>query len=174
MRSPPPPPKSLGPFGRLIYLISEISGYGSVLAIIGALLIITYEVAARYIFTWPTVWEIEAAVFLLIFATFVGSSYALKYDGHISMDMVIVRLKPKPRAILELITAIVSFAFCALVSVRGWEMWWEAFSEGWMSDSLWGPPLWIPYIFLPVGFTCMCLQYGTIVFIRLDELKHKE
>lgn len=174
MRPPPPPPECLGVFGKLIYRISEISGYGAVLAVSGALLIITYEVAARYLFSWPTVWEIEAAVFLLILASFVGSAFALKYDAHISMDMVVVRLKPNTRAVLELITSIFSLAFCVLVSVRGWQMWWEAYAEGWRSDSLWAPPLWIPYLFLPVGFTCVCLQYIAVVFERLSRLKPKE
>jgi TRAP-type C4-dicarboxylate transport system permease small subunit len=171
MKSPPPP--GLGPAGKIIYLISEITGYGAVLAIIGSLLIITYEVMARYVFGWPTVWEIEAAVFLLIFATFVGSAFALKYDGHISMDMVVIRLQPKTRAKLEIGTSIAALAFCVLVSIRGWEIWWEAFSEGWYSDSLWAPPLWIPYLFLPLGFTCICLQYGVIIVTKMGMLKTK-
>jgi len=32
------------------------------------------------------------------------------------------------------------------------------------SESLWGPPLWIPYFFLPLGMTLLFLQY--IVYIR--------
>ena len=32
------------------------------------------------------------------------------------------------------------------------------------SESLWGPPLWIPYLFLPIGMTLLFLQY--IVYIR--------
>ena len=37
------------------------------------------------------------------------------------------------------------------------------------SESLWGPPLWIPYFFLPLGMTLLFLQY--IVYIR-DKIVH--
>lgn len=161
----------LGLFGRLINLLSEVAGYLALAGVIMSMLIITYEVLARYLFTWPTVWEIEAAIFLLILTTFVGSAYTLKYDGHISMDIIVERLKPVARARLEVGTAIGALIFCALVSVRGWEMWWEAFSEGWVSDSLWAPPLWIPYLFLPLGFSFLSLQYVVVVFDKIHKAR---
>jgi TRAP-type C4-dicarboxylate transport system permease small subunit len=43
-------------------------------------------------------------------------------------------------------------------------MWWEAVVRNEHSESLWGPPLWIPYFFLPLGMTLLFLQY--IVGIR--------
>jgi TRAP-type C4-dicarboxylate transport system permease small subunit len=167
MRPQTPPTVGLGAVGKFINLLSEIAGYMSVTAIAAAMLVITYEVLARYLFRWPTVWEIEAAVFLLIFSTFVGSTYTLKYGGHISMDMVSQKLKPRSRAYLEVVTSLASLVFCIFVTVKGWEMWWEAYLQGWASDSIWAPPLWIPYLFLPVGFTCMCLQFVALIAGKL-------
>jgi TRAP-type C4-dicarboxylate transport system permease small subunit len=43
-------------------------------------------------------------------------------------------------------------------------MWWESVVGNEHSESLWGPPLWIPYFFLPLGMTLLFLQY--IVYIR--------
>jgi TRAP-type C4-dicarboxylate transport system permease small subunit len=43
-------------------------------------------------------------------------------------------------------------------------MWWESVVGNEHSESLWGPPLWTPYFFLPLGMTLLFLQY--IVYIR--------
>ena len=43
-------------------------------------------------------------------------------------------------------------------------MWWETVVNNEHSESLWGPPLWIPYFFLPLGMTLLFLQY--ILYIR--------
>lgn len=45
------------------------------------------------------------------------------------------------------------------------KLWHVAWSRGWKSDTLWGPPLWIPYLAMPVGFAIYLLQLGTIVAI---------
>lgn len=171
MRTQTTPAVGLGVVGKFINLLSEIAGYMSLTAIAMAMLVITYEVLARYLFRWPTVWEIEAAVFLLIFSTFVGSTYTLKHGGHISMDMVSQKLNPRSRAYLEVVTSLASLVFCIFVTVKGWEMWWEAYIQGWASDSIWAPPLWIPYLFLPVGFTCMSLQFVALIAGRLATLR---
>ena len=171
MRRRVPFTEGLGWLGRLISGLSEASGYASFAAILAAMCIITYEVMARYIFHWATVWEIEAAIMLLILTTFLGSAYALKYGGHISMDMLEQKLDIRKRNWLNLITSIFSFLFCLFVSVKAWWMWWEAFDNGWRSDSIWGPPLWIPYLFLPLGFSVMSLQYLVIISNRVKAVR---
>jgi len=159
---------------KSLALVAAISGFGSFTAILCAMLVITYEVVARYIFSWPTVWEIEAAIFLLIFATFIGSVHGLKDDAHVSMDMLAVMLKPRIRTKLNVVISLASLLFCIVVSIKGWEMWWEAYSLGWHSDSIWAPPLWIPYIFLPIGFSMMSIQYLGIFISQIASMRNPE
>jgi TRAP-type C4-dicarboxylate transport system permease small subunit len=144
---------------KTIDCTTDLAGYAGTIALFLSMAVITYEVLARYLFRWPTVWEIEAAIFLVIFTTFVGSASALKHDAHIRMDMFTERLKPAVRRRVSLATSILALLFCAVACVKGSQMWWEAFRLGWKSDSLWAPPLAIPYAFLPAGFLLLCLQY---------------
>lgn len=148
-----------GLFRKTIDWISNVAGYVSSYAILVAALIVTYEVIFRYLYNRPTVWEIEAAVFLLIFASFIGAAYGLKSNSHIKVEFLTTMLKPKTRALWSTITDAVSFSFCVALSYHGWLMWWEVWKLGWRSETLWGPPLWIPYLFLPVGCTILSLQY---------------
>ena len=144
--------KSVDGFNKIVYILCGI-------AVLLAAFILTYEVIVRYILRVPTVWEIELSVFLAIMATFVGAAYGLKDGAHVNIDLV-TRLLPKHvQRKLSIVTAILSLVFCILIAWKGWEMWWEAFSKGWVSESLWSPPLSIPYFFLPFGFTLLCLQY---------------
>jgi TRAP-type C4-dicarboxylate transport system permease small subunit len=52
----------------------------------------------------------------------------------------------------------------AVLAWYAWPMWWEAVVGNHHTESLWGPPLWIPYLFLPLGMTLLFLQY--IIYIR--------
>jgi TRAP-type C4-dicarboxylate transport system permease small subunit len=41
----------------------------------------------------------------------------------------------------------------------GWIYFYEAWSEGWVTSSVWAPPLWIPLLPLPLGLGLLTLQY---------------
>ena len=166
------PVESHGFLGKILNRVADVAGLMSMAAIMFAMLVIVYEVIARYVFKLPTVWEVEAAIMATIFATFVGSSFALKNNAHITMDdIVLPALKPKVRKWLSVITSILSLMFCLILAVKGWLMFWEAFSSGWRSETVWGPPLAIPYSFLAIGVSIMCLQYIGIIANAIKSLR---
>lgn len=150
---------SLWSFNSFINRLSEVSGILAGISILVSALVLTYEVLMRYIFNTPTIWEIEFSVNLLIMATFVGAAYGLKHGKHIGINIIMDHLPPQMKARISFVTSILSLIFCILVLGMGVSMWWEAASLGWRSDTLWGPPLWIPYAFIPLGMTFLCLQY---------------
>ena len=84
--------KVLSILRKIIVACSNLAGYAGMFAILASVLFIVYEVVVRYFFKMPTVWEIEASIFGLIFITFVGSVFALKNDAHIKLDIVTIKL----------------------------------------------------------------------------------
>ncbi len=161
----------LGTVKRAIEAITNVTGYLSVVAVFASALIIVYEVIARYVFHWATAFEVEASIFCIIFTTFVGSAFALKHDAHIRMDILTEKLRPVARKKLSIITSLFAIAFCVLATVKGTEMWWEAYVNGWRSESLWAPRLIIPYSFLPIGFAVICLQYVLVIIKDIEDLR---
>ncbi|MDI6755047.1 MAG: TRAP transporter small permease [Thermodesulfobacteriota bacterium] len=139
-------------FNQFLYTLSS-------LAIVLSAFVLTYEVIVRYVLRIPTIWEIEFSVYLTIMATFLGAAYGLKDGAHINIDLITRLLPPGFNVRLSQVTSVLSFVFCVLIAWKGWEMWWEAFSKGWKSESLWGPPLAFPYFFLPLGMTLLSFQY---------------
>jgi len=147
---------------RALYYVSSV-------AIVLSAFILTYEVIVRYILRIPTIWEIESSVYLTVMATYLGAAFGLRDGAHINIDLV-TRLLPKSvTEKLSLATALISLVFCLLLAWKGWGMWWEATARGWRSESLWGPPLTIPYFFLPLGMTLLCLQYVILISEMIEK-----
>jgi len=137
--------------------------YTSSIAIVLSAFILTYEVIVRYILRVPTIWEIETSVYLTVMATYLGAAYGLRDGAHINIDLVTRLLPRRVNEKLSLATSLISLVFCVLLAWKGWGMWWEATAKGWRSESLWGPPLTIPYFFLPLGMTLLSLQYVILI-----------
>jgi hypothetical protein len=60
---------------------------------------------------------------------------------------------------LALIASVLSFGFCALLTYYGWTFWHESWVNNWRAETVWAPPLWIPYAAIPLGFGLTALQY---------------
>ena len=149
---------------RLIDGLTYITGWTAALCLVGAAVIVTEAVLVRKILGISTIWQIEASIFLLIFTVFAGAPFVQKNEHHLNVDLLILHLSPKTREITLIVVSVISCIFVAIIAWYAWPMWWESVVEHDHSESLWGPPLWIPYLFLPLGMTLLFLQY--IVYIR--------
>jgi TRAP-type mannitol/chloroaromatic compound transport system permease small subunit len=76
---------------------------------------ITYDVAARYLFSAPTVWSYDISYMLGGSLMVLGGAYTLLHRGHVSVDIVYSRLSPRAQAILD--TVLTFFIFFPLISV---------------------------------------------------------
>jgi TRAP-type C4-dicarboxylate transport system permease small subunit len=154
--------------GRILGLIIEglthATGWIAALSLVAAAIIVTEGVIVRKIFGISTIWQIEASVYLLIFTVFSGSAFVQKSEHHLNVDLVVIHLSPKTREITLVVVSILSCVIAAVLAWYAWPMWWETVVNNEHSESLWGPPLWIPYFFLPIGMTLLFLQY--IIYIR--------
>jgi len=157
--------KQLGKFlNRLIDGLTYITGWIAALCLVSAAVIVTEAVLVRKILGSSTIWQIEASIFLLIFTVFAGAPFVQKNEHHLNVDLLIIHLSPRIREITLIVVSIASCIFAAILAWYAWPMWWESVVGNEHSESLWGPPLWIPYFFLPLGMTLLFLQY--IVYIR--------
>ncbi|MEN8760177.1 MAG: TRAP transporter small permease, partial [Desulfobacterales bacterium] len=150
-------------FVRITDGLTVITGWVAALCLVAAALIVTEAVIVRKLLGISTIWQIEASVFLLIFTVFVGASFVQKNEHHLNVDLVIIHLSPPTREITLIVVSIISCILTAILAWYAWPMWWETVVQNEHSESLWGPPLWIPFLFLPLGMTLLFLQY--IVFI---------
>jgi TRAP-type C4-dicarboxylate transport system permease small subunit len=156
----------------VIHALTNITGWVAALSLVAAAIIVTEAVVVRKIFGISTIWQTEASVFLLIFVVFTGAPYVQKSEHHLNVDLLIIHLSPKARELTIIIVSIISCILAGIVGWYAWPMWWETVANHQHSMSLWGPPLWVPYLFLPLGMSILFLQY--IVYIRDKIIKYKK
>ena len=160
--------------GRVIDGLTNITGWLAALCLVAAALIVTEAVIVRKLLGISTIWQIEASVYLLMFTVFVGSAFVQKSEHHLNVDLVIIHLSPRTRERTLVVVSIVSCLLAAVIAWHAWPMWWETVVDNQHSESLWGPPLWIPYLFLPLGMTLLFLQYIVYISKKIKELKTGE
>lgn len=158
-------------FVRVVDGLTYITGWAAAICLVAAALIVTEAVIVRKLLGVSTIWQIEASVFLLIFTVFVGAPFVQKNEHHLNVDLVIIHLSPRTREITLIIVSILSCILTAVLAWYAWPMWWEALVNNEHSESLWGPPLWIPLLFLPLGMSLLFLQYMVYIGRKIESLR---
>ena len=137
------------------------------LALVAACGVLSYSVIGRALFQAANYWQDEAAVFLLVGATFMTAAYVQGKRGHIGIEAFVGLLSPRANRIRLWLVDVASLLFCAFFSWKSWTLAYEAFSDGQVSNSMWSPPLSIPYGLMACGMTLLCVQILLQIVIAL-------
>lgn len=129
------------------------------LALVGACLVLSYSVVVRYILHIPTEWQDEMAVFLIVGATFFSAAAVQAKRGHVAIEALTGFLPPRINRLRLLLADVVSLVFVVFFAWKSWSLFHEAFVDGQVSQSTWGPPLWIPYALMAAGMSFLALQF---------------
>ena len=146
-------------FIRAVTRISQVCGIVAAALIAGGVLVVCEMVFVRYVLNENTIWQTDFTTYSLVGATFIGSPYVLLTRGHVNVDVLPHYLGQTARYYLALASILMSFAFCAVMTVLTFNFWHEAWSQSWVSDSMWRARLWIPYGAMPLGLGLVTLQY---------------
>jgi TRAP-type C4-dicarboxylate transport system permease small subunit len=139
----------------------------SMAALVLAALILSTGVVLRYFFQTATDWQDEAAVFLLVGATFLCGAHVQSLGGHVAIDALSGVLSARVNHLRRLLVDAVSAAFCAFFAWKSWTLCHEAWAEKQTTSSTWAPPLWIPYSLMAAGMTLLTLQLALLLWVRL-------
>lgn len=143
---------------RMLAWCNNIIVVIAAVALIAACAILSYSVLGRALFHSPNYWQDEAAVFLLVGATFLTSAYVQQQRGHIGIEAFVGLLSPMANRIRLWLVDLASFLFCSFFAWKSWTLAHEAWVDGQVSNSMWSPPLAIPYGLMASGMTLLCLQ----------------
>lgn len=144
---------------RYIRGFNRVAGYVSAAGIVISTCALTYEVIMRYFFNDPTDWSLEFNIFMLVGATFMGSAYTQMKRGHVGIGLLDGLLPDHWNRLRLFLSDVLSTALCGFVAWYSWIYFYQAWDEGWVTDSPWGPKLWIPYFFMALGMTTLTVQY---------------
>lgn len=148
----------LAAVARALSFTNNIIVVIAAVALIAACAILSYSVLGRALFHSANYWQDEAAVFLLVGATFLTSAYVQAQRGHIGIEAFVGLLSPMVNRVRLWLVDVASFLFCAFFTWKSWTLAHEAWVDGQVSNSMWSPPLAIPYGLMAGGMTLLCLQ----------------
>ena len=104
----------------------------------------------------PVAWEYSSYLMAACF-TF-GAAMTLRAGGHIRVTLVLGKLQPSARRLLEIAASLVATAFVGFLAIAMVRFSWTAFSAGQRSissDTL----LWIPEAVVAFGMVLLALQF---------------
>ncbi len=126
-----------------------------------ALVLSFYSIVARYVFHWSLDWSDEISVYAIIWSVFFGISSLIKTDGHVRVDLLIIRLSEKRQRILEFYHTLLGLAFIAVVAWGGFLLVQKAYATGIISESHLKFKMYLPFLVMPIG--------GMLLVFRMAE-----
>lgn len=152
----------LSKISNVLSAISEGAGRLVAWLVLAMTLLVTYDVAMRYLFESGSValQELEWHLFALLFL--LGAAYTHKHDGHVRVDIIYQSrfFNVRRRAWVDLIGSLIFLLpFCVLIIQASWPFVINAYDFGETSPDPGG----LPYRYLlkaaiPLGFALLALQ----------------
>lgn len=127
----------------------------STLMLAAMVVLINVEVAGRYIFGFSTLVADEYAGYLFTWIVLAGFLHALRSDALLRVGIVLDRLSGRPRALLDLVNALLGIVLCAIVAYAAWRTVSTSLLFQTASSHASRTPLWIPQLAMPVGMALL-------------------
>jgi TRAP-type C4-dicarboxylate transport system permease small subunit len=149
---------ALLPLDRALHRVNRLVLAIGMLALLASAAVLTYSVFSRYFFKAATDWQDEAAVFLLVGATFLCGAYVQSYRGHVGIEAIASILPPAVNRVRMVFVDVLTTLFCSFFAWKSWTLFHEAWVDHQTTSSAWAPPLTIPYGLMAAGMTLLALQ----------------
>jgi TRAP-type C4-dicarboxylate transport system permease small subunit len=110
--------------------------------ILAVLAVVTFgDVVGRYVFNAPFAFTVEGTELAMGLIVYLGVGLVTQDNGHITVDIVTLRLSDWGRALMALVTNALAFAFLALMV---WRLWLRAAALLAAGDvtPVWLVPIW--------------------------------
>jgi TRAP-type mannitol/chloroaromatic compound transport system permease small subunit len=167
---------------RVIDKFTDVTGGWVAWLNLPLVVVVAWEVFARYLFNAPTIWSFELTYMLYGTIFMLGCAYALHKGAHIRTDFFFEKWSIRTKGIIDA-TAYVLFFFPGIFVflVVSWDEGWYSFSINEMSEQTpWRPVLWPYKMVVPLACLLLLIQgvsetIKSIYAARTGiELEHKE
>jgi TRAP-type C4-dicarboxylate transport system permease small subunit len=119
---------------------------------------VTYDVVARYLLQAPTDWAGDLAEYALLWATFLGSPWLVRRNGHIMVELMVDRLSPSARDRVLRASWIIAALACGIFAYQAGLKTLFFYETGRVVSKSWEIPLFVPYLAMPIGMALMTIE----------------
>lgn len=126
---------------------------------------IFYDVFMRYVFNRPSIWITEVTTYLLLYMTFLGTSYALQQGTHIKVTFLSDLFNLRVQRVITLITSFFALAFCLVLLWQTGKMTWLSMVRHWTSPTMLSIPLIYVYSGMVFGSSMLLLTFALQILL---------
>jgi TRAP-type mannitol/chloroaromatic compound transport system permease small subunit len=145
-------------FVAIIDTISRWSGHLIAPVALGYMLIIVFEVVARYVFNSPTRWAHELSTFLFGAQFMLGGAYCLWRGSMVNVEILHQRFPFRVQATVDAVFLLIPITICALMIWLGGQQFLVSFAKLEHTNTTWGPPLYPLKGVIPLAAFLLLLQ----------------
>ncbi|MFC2019868.1 TRAP transporter small permease subunit [Chloroflexota bacterium] len=143
-------------FDHIIDSLAYVSG-GIIVLVMVAIFI---HVIVRKLVGSMTIVVVEVSAYLMVYLTFLGTAWLLKQEGHVKMDLLLNRLRPRAQIWLNMVTSVVGVMVCLSIAWSAGATTWGMFRSGIEYTMGVGPPPWFLLLLpIPIGFFLLSIQF---------------
>ncbi len=146
-------------FARIFDRINDflVGIAGGLLAAV--MVVVCVDASLRYLVRHAEVWVVPVGAFTLFFVTFLSTAWLLQRDGHVKVELLLGRLKPRAQASINIITSIISALVLLIVAWYGLGITWDFYQEGVFELSMLNIPKAPLMVVIPVGSILLLIQF---------------
>jgi TRAP-type C4-dicarboxylate transport system permease small subunit len=123
------------------------------------MLSVCMEVILRYFLNRPQMWVTEVTEVLLLYITFLGTTWLLRQEGHVKVDIILNRLKPKTLAFLGIFSSAIGIFVSITLTVSGFQLTWDYVQRGIYTPTAMEIPVSIIIVIIPIGSLMLLVQF---------------
>lgn len=118
------------------------------------------ELFMRNFLNRPQIWSVEVTEYSMLYITFLGAAWLLREEGHVSLDVVDVLVKPRTRALLNSATSIIGLIVCLVLLFFGTWSTWIHYEQGLETFSAMELLKWPFLLVIPLGSLLLVIQFS--------------
>jgi len=128
-------------------------------AIIFMMLAISYAVMMRYAWNKPVPWIVEISSYLMLYITFLGTAWLQRKGGHVELDLLTGRLKPRVRAGLKAVTSLGGAVVGFVLAWKGSLVTVDYFQRDVIAIGILNTPQFLLMGIIPIGGFLLLVQF---------------
>jgi TRAP-type C4-dicarboxylate transport system permease small subunit len=121
------------------------------------ILLLFLQVFSRYVLRHAFSWTEELALIFFILSIYFGATAAIRRDKHLRLAILLDKMKPKGKLVLQIIDDIFFIIFNCII-LTGLYSLVERLYRNQARAAVTGIPKWCVYIFLPLLFALMIIR----------------
>lgn len=156
-------------FEKVVRFITEKMAWVSMVAVVGCVALVMTDVIRYNLMHEPIPGTHELVELIASVIMSTSIAYVTFVKGHVSVDILVDRFRPRTQAFFDLVNSIIALTFTAWLTVGVFIMAMRNLSYGWVTGVLQIPRA--PFMFLigaTLGLTCLVLvMYAIKAVIEL-------